>query len=293
MLNQVLISKSNNPYFNLALEEYIVRTFDFSTKNTLLIYRNIPSIILGKNQNIFKEVQLDTIKEENFPICRRISGGGTVVHDLGNINFSFFEKHDLKKVNSYYNSTGFMTKCINDLGVLCTMNDRNAIILYNDLKISGSAQFSCSNGILSHFSLLFNSDLDTINKVLAKNKFEIESKASESVRSKIDNLVNHLELSPEEFIHQIISFWGMDEILFVNDSSYHEVQDLMNSKYKTKEYIYDTSGTAILKFEKGSIKLDKNKILGLDFDLKVENYIGKRILYSEIDREDEFWEYLK
>lgn len=292
MIRQVLISKSYNPYFNLALEEYFVRNSDFSQKQILLIYRNNPSIILGKNQNIYKEVHIDYILNETIPIARRISGGGTVVHDLGNINFSFFNPYHLKQVNSYQHSTGLMVDYINQLGVLCEMNERNAIILYNDKKISGSAQFSCSNGILSHFSLLYDSDLNRIEEAIKKNNFKIESKASASVRSKIDNLSQHLTLSKEAFIQEIIGFWDATLIDFIDESTYEAVDELVTNKYSSTSFIYDTAGAATLIFENGYIELEQGKIKNTSFDITAEQYIGKRLNYSEIEKDDIFWKHL-
>ena len=164
------ISDSYDVYTNLALEEYFVRNYDFIDTCLLLVYRNFPSIVLGKNQNFFKEAHLNSFLTSDYHLARRISGGGTVVHDPGNINFAFFEKHDLKNVNSYAWSTMRMTQVLNKLGIGATMNERNAIILDNGKKVSGSAQFSSSLAIMSHFTLLYASDLDKIDDLIQPNK---------------------------------------------------------------------------------------------------------------------------
>jgi lipoate-protein ligase A len=284
MSRQIIFSNSNNPFFNLAAEEYFVRNFDFSVNEYLFIYKNTPSIVLGKNQNVFKEVHLDFIKDPQIPICRRISGGGTVVHDMGNINFAFLEKRDLKRVNSYEHTVGFLVDSMNKMEIPCTMNSRNAIILDNGLKVSGSAQFSSSNGILSHFTLLFNSDLDFINRCISQNSFKINTKASESVRSSIGNVGNETNLSELDFINKIVAAWGTTSFYELSDDDIKSILSLKINQYETPEWIYDKAGDAFLEFKSGKIILEQGKIKECsikDKDLS-NQYEGKRFLSCEI-----------
>jgi lipoate-protein ligase A len=284
MSRQIIFSNSNNPFFNLAAEEYFVRNFDFSVNEYLFIYKNTPSIVLGKNQNVFKEVHLDFIKDPQIPICRRISGGGTVVHDMGNINFAFLEKRDLKRVNSYEHTVGFLVDSMNKMEIPCTMNSRNAIILDNGLKVSGSAQFSSSNGILSHFTLLFNSDLDFINRCISQNSFSIKTKASESVRSSIGNVGNETNLSELDFINKIVAAWGTTSFYELSDDDIKSILSLKINQYETPEWIYDKAGDAFLEFKSGKIILEQGKIKECsikDKDLS-NQYEGKRFLSCEI-----------
>lgn len=284
MNRKIIFSNSNDPFFNLAAEEYFVRHFDFSENEYLFIYKNTPSIVLGKNQNVFKEVHLDFIKEMKVPICRRISGGGTVVHDMGNINFAFLEKRDLKRVNSYAHTVGFLVDCMNTMGIGCTMNSRNAIILDNGLKVSGSAQFSSSNGILSHFTLLFNSNLDFINRCISQNSFKIETKASESVRSSIGNVGNETILSEIDFINKIVVAWDTTSFYEFTNEDIKNIELLKTNQYDTPEWIFDKAGDAILEFPNGKIILEQGKIKEAfikDKDLS-KLYKGKRFLSSEI-----------
>lgn len=284
MNKYVIFSQSNDPFFNLAAEEFFVRNFDFSESEYLFIYKNTPSIVLGKNQNVYKEVHLDFIKNPEIPICRRISGGGTVVHDLGNINFAFLEKRDLKRVNSYEHTVGFLVDSMNKMEIPCTMNSRNAIILENGLKVSGSAQFSSSNGILSHFTLLFNSDLDFINRCISQNSFKIDTKASESVRSSIGNVGNETNLSELDFINNIVSTWGATSFYELSKEDIQSIKFLKTSQYETPEWIYDKAGDALLEFPNGKIQLQQGKIKEIyieNKDLTIQ-YEGKRFLSSEI-----------
>jgi lipoate-protein ligase A len=280
----VIFSQSNDPFFNLAAEEYFVRNFDFSESEYLFIYKNTPSIVLGKNQNVYKEVHLDFIKNPEIPICRRISGGGTVVHDLGNVNFAFLEKRDIKRVNTYHHTVGFLVEAMNMMEIACSMNSRNAIILENERKVSGSAQFSSSNGILSHFTLLFNSDLDFINRCISQNSFSIKTKASESVRSSIGNVGNETNLTELDFINKIVAAWDTTSFYKLSDDDIKSILSLKINQYETPEWIYDKAGDAVLEFKNGKIILEQGKIKEIYIENKdlSNQYKGKRFLSSEI-----------
>ena len=285
-------SDSNNVYYNLALEEFLVRNFDFSNQELLLIYKNEPCIVLGKNQNFFQEVHLPTFFKSNYKLARRISGGGTVIHDLGNINFAFFEKHHLKKVNNYQSSTAQLTKSLNELGIRATMNDRNAIILHNGKKVSGSAQFSTNNGILSHLTLLFNSDLDKIDELIQKNSFALQTKASQSVRSTIDNVFNYTSFTQETFIKECTAKLGFDMVLSKESIDEIKINKLISEKYSQLSYFFDTAATGTISYRSLKIELDKGKIRNLTGMNEHSEYIGKRLLPDEIAVENPIWQFL-
>lgn len=293
MKKKILISPSTDCYFNLALEEYLVRNIDFSEVSILLIYHNDDAIVLGKNQNIYKEVFLPTILNREVKISRRISGGGTVVHDLGNINFAVLESYDLNKVNHYESSIGFMIECLRSLGVGCYQNKRNAIILDNEKKISGSAQFSTRSGILSHFSLLFDSNLERINHYLQPNDFKVSSKSSQSVRSEVTNLKDYLSMSKDEFIAFLSDQFTSSQSQFSLTSKQLEaVQTLRDTKYSNEDFIFSTSSNGILKNESISIEIEHGMIQSLT-GLSSENfYLGKKLNYTDIPKDDLLWKRL-
>jgi lipoate-protein ligase A len=242
------------------MEEVIVRKYPLEDCEVLVIYSNDPCIVLGKNQNVLAEVSLSAIENNAVMKSRRISGGGTVVHDLGNINFSFFTKHHIQNVNNYSNSVGWMVECICQLGIPCYQNDRNAIFLSNGKKISGSAQFSTSNGILSHFSLLYNSDLDFVRYCLTHNdSFQLTTKASPSVRSEVDNLKNYLSISQVAFIDEIIRFWNADEVLDIAPYQ-EEIMELMETKYSNAAYIFNTACNGVIQKDEKSIIISQGII---------------------------------
>jgi lipoate-protein ligase A len=285
-------SESKNIYYNLALEEYFVRNFDFDQQELLLIYINEPSIVLGKNQNFFQEVHLSSYFYSEYKLARRISGGGTVVHDRGNINFAFFEKHQLKNVNNYDRSTGRLVDVLNELGIGAKMNDRNAILLGNGKKISGSAQFSSSSGILSHLTLLFDSDLDKIDTLIQKNPYALQTKASKSIRSTIDNIINYTSLNQEQFIQECISKLGFDTNLTKEFIDGQAVNKLILEKYGHQEYYFDTAATGIISFQGIEIEMVKGKITNINGMKDSSKYIGKRLYPSEIPLDNSIWQNL-
>lgn len=293
MIRQVLISQSRDCFFNLALEEYLVRQMDWSHSSLLLIYVNEESIILGKNQNIYKEVYLPVLLDKTVRVSRRISGGGTVVHDAGNINFAFFENYELKKVNNYASSIGFMVDTLKTIGIDCYQTERNAIFLANGKKISGSAQFSTKNGILSHFSLLYQSNLQRIEECIQPNKYIISSKSSASVRSEIANLGNSISLAQAEFIERISKIYSPEGLIFeLTADQLHAVSELAALKYSNEEYIFHTSGTGIISSDEIVIELERGIIRELTGLNSSAHYLGKRLNYEDIPSSDPLWKFL-
>ncbi|WP_458626812.1 lipoate--protein ligase [Winogradskyella sp. PC D3.3] len=180
-----------NPKLNLALEEYALRHFDAST-DYLLFYINEPSIIIGRNQNTLEEINKDYIDENNIHVVRRISGGGAVYHDLGNLNFSFITNHDGKSISNFKKFTAPVIKVLNSMGVAAELKGRNDILV-NEKKISGTAQFSTGKRMISHGTLLFDTDMGEVVKALQVKMSKIQSKGHKSVRSRVANISEFLK----------------------------------------------------------------------------------------------------
>ena len=182
---------SNNPAFNLAREEVfcdLCRVGNF--EGCFFLWQNEPAIILGRFNNIYDEIDINFARENNIKIVRRNSGGGAVYHDLGNINYSFI-LHDRKK----YNLKFFADIIINALvkiGIKGTLEFNHNDLLVNNYKFSGMAQFHKNNILLHHGTLLFDSDLSIIQKVLRRS----------SPAKKVINLKNFLtrDINIQEFI---------------------------------------------------------------------------------------------
>jgi lipoate---protein ligase len=234
-----------DPAVNLALEEYAVRFLD-KRKSYVLFYINEPSIILGKYQNVFEEVNLLAADRQRIPVYRRISGGGTVFHDPGNLNFSYICQHTLKLFNTYNRFLQPIAQILKEGGADVSIDQRNNLRI-GSKKISGNAQFTSRNRLLSHGTLLFNSDLDRLNAFIKDESVagQIISKSTKSQRSSVTNVKFHLqaEISLDElrqkFIQRIFKNHYQEQSLSRQD--WQEIQDLAESKYRTWDWNYGQS----------------------------------------------------
>ena len=188
-----------DPRINLAIEEYALKHLDIN-ESYLLFYINKPSIIIGKNQNTIEEVNQDYVEENDITVVRRLSGGGAVYHDLGNLNFSFITKDDGDSFHNFKKFTEPVVKALGKLGIQAELSGRNDIMAEGK-KISGNAMFATRGRMFSHGTLLFNSEMDHIVSALKVKKEKIESKGIKSVRSRVGNIADFLKepMTIEEF----------------------------------------------------------------------------------------------
>ena len=184
-----------DPHLNLALEEYALRSFDYD-HDYLLFYINEPSIIIGRNQNTLEEINHKYVEDKGIHVVRRISGGGAVYHDTGNLNFSFITDYDKKSLNNFEKFTAPIVRVLNTMGVDAELSGRNDLQV-DDRKISGNAQFSSVDRMFSHGTLLFDSDLGEVTNALDVKMNKIESKGHKSVRSRVANISEFMDDSME------------------------------------------------------------------------------------------------
>ena len=163
--------ENKDPYYNLALEEYMMANY---TKGTyLLLWINEDSIVMGKYQNAYEELNLKAIEEDGIPVVRRISGGGTVFHDKGNLNYSFITDADREK-GGYEEFLHPIIKSLNRLGIHAQKRNVCDIVI-GDKKISGSAKCSRKGRVLQHGTLLFDSDLKKLRYMdIIRNKKKLK-----------------------------------------------------------------------------------------------------------------------
>src|SRR5690625_3314170 len=180
-----------DPCINLGREEYVLRN-KRREESFLLFYINEPSIIIGRNQNTLEEINHEYVEEKGIHVVRRISGGGAVYHDLGNLNFSIITDYDRQSLNNFKKFTKPVIKVLQSMGVNAEMSGRNDI-LAEVKKISGNAQFSSGRRMFSHGTLLYDSDLSEVSKALNVKMSKIASKGIKSVRSRVANISEFLE----------------------------------------------------------------------------------------------------
>lgn len=233
-----------DPRINLALEEHVLRSID-GDDSLLLFYVNEPSIIIGRHQNTIEEINTDVVREKGIHVVRRISGGGAVYHDEGNLNFSFITPYTPGRFNRYEEFTRPVVEVLRALGVPAEVGGRNDITA-DGRKISGNAQFVSRGRMFSHGTVLVNSDLDAVTAALNVKPGKIESKGHKSVRSRVANISEFLPapLDVHTLRARIIDriFDGGAPVLHeVTDEDWQAVDALSAKKYRTWEWNYGES----------------------------------------------------
>lgn len=232
-----------DPHHNLALEEYILKNLDLDD-NCVLLWQNEPSVIVGRFQNTIEEINVDYIKKNNIHVVRRMTGGGAVYHDLGNLNFTFIEKTESGNID-FRKFTEPVVKALATLGVKAEHTGRNDITI-DGKKFSGNAQYIYKGKVLHHGTILFNSKLENVQEALNVKGDKIESKGVKSVRSRVTNVIDYLKekISIEEFREILLYalFEGKpirEYRLTENDLA--KVRELTAEKYLTWEWNFGNS----------------------------------------------------
>ena len=199
-----LILDSHDPYLNLAVEEYL---FLHETDDVFMLWQNENTVVVGKNQNAYAEIKTDVVRERGIKIARRITGGGAVYHDLGNVNYSFISTRRGGSDIDFEYFTAPIIDALASVGIKAELSGRNDL-LTDGRKFSGNAQYTAGDRTLHHGTLLFNSDLSVLSDVLNVDRSKIESKAIASVRSRVVNLSELLseDITVERFIGILSEF---------------------------------------------------------------------------------------
>ena len=197
-----LLLHSTDPYHNLAVEEYL---FEKTQDDIFILWQNDKTVVIGKNQNINCELDFDFVKENGIKIARRITGGGAVYHDLGNLNYSFISSRDKEGIDFAY-FTKPIIEALKALGVDARLSGRNDIEVEGK-KISGNAQYSKNGRTLHHGTLLFDTELSVLSSALHVDEEKIKSKAIKSTRSRVTNLKSFIPIKDiNEFIDYICCY---------------------------------------------------------------------------------------
>ena len=231
-------------HLNLALEEHVLRN-RMGDDDLLLFYVNAPAIIIGRNQNTIEEINSEVVAERGIRVVRRVSGGGAVYHDLGNLNFSFMTRDVHNRFNRYDRFNGPVVDVLRGLGVPAEIGGRNDIIA-DGRKISGNAQFATPDRMLSHGTLLLDSNLDDVTAALRPKPGKVESKGVKSVRSRVANISEFVSLPIDvtELRERIIEriFGTRDRatlpLLALDATDWNAVHELMGRKYGTMAWNY-------------------------------------------------------
>lgn len=222
---------------NIALETYLVEN-RLVDEPILLFYINAPSIIIGRNQNTFEEINQSYVDEHDIRIVRRMSGGGAVYHDLGNFSFCFIKDDD----GSFRDFAAFTKPVIEALHKMgastAELKGRNDLLV-DGKKFSGNAMYAKKGRMTAHGTILFDSKLDEVNNALKPNKAKYESKGVKSVRARVTNLKPYVDpqyqkLTTEEFRDKLLlEIFNVDKREDVKE--YHLTKEDWDAVYKIRE----------------------------------------------------------
>ena len=241
----VLCYHLNNPdpYFNLATEEYLLKNFD---EDIFMLWSSESSIVVGKHQNALAEINHRYVRDNEIKIARRLSGGGTVFHDPGNLNFTFIRKMEKIEEVNYKIFLNPVKEALEKLGLEISSNKREDLIL-DGKKISGSAQHVYRKRVLHHGTLLFDSHLEKLKKALKVDLSRFEDKAVQSTRSAVTNIAGYLKnpLTVEEFgqymFETIAQSFPDFQIGELNENHQAAIRILHDEKYSQWDWIYGYS----------------------------------------------------
>ncbi|CAB1062605.1 Lipoate-protein ligase A [Olavius sp. associated proteobacterium Delta 1] len=232
--------KITDPAINLALEEHCYRNLD-TRHEYVLFYINQPSIVIGNHQSPFQEINTELAAQKQIRSIRRISGGGAVYHDTGNLNFSFITEFGEEKLDYFKQLLQPVIDTLKRLGVPAGLSGKNNIVVENK-KISGNSQHANMRRMLSHGTLLFDAELDTLQQVLQSNLEIIESRAIASIPSRVTNISDYLSrpMEMEAFIAELIAgvskSFGAVEGYQLATADWDAVYRLAEEKYRSWEW---------------------------------------------------------
>ncbi|QDI92722.1 lipoate--protein ligase [Salicibibacter halophilus] len=269
-----------DPSINLAIEEYILTNFR-EADMYLLFYVNEPSIIIGKNQNTIEEINKDYVEENNLHVVRRLSGGGAVYHDLGNLNFSFIREDDGNSFHDFQSFTAPVVTALQQMGVPAEQSGRNDLQA-DGYKISGNAQFASRGRMYSHGTLMLDSELENVVSALNVSDEKIRSKGIKSIRSRVANINDFLEnkITMENFketlLHHLFEGDNNFERYTLTEDDWQKIMEISEQRYRNWDWNYGKS-------PKYDVKKSKKFDAGLvDFRFKVQKgMIADTTIYGD------------
>lgn len=279
-MNKIITSNEVNPYYNLALEEELFRGIQ-AGETILYLWQNENTVVIGRNQNPYKECDLDYMKENRITLARRVSGGGAVFHDLGNLNFTIIAKESNSNLDKQLK---VIKDAIETFGLKVEFSGRNDLLL-NNRKFSGHA-FYCEDGnYFHHGTIMINVDINVLEKVLTPSKIKLKSKGIESVKSRVINLIDVCNrMTVESLIQALIDSFK---------NTYGDVENIYN--YSMKSYVpelYEKYYSELWNYGESpeyDIELEERTSIGtVDVSLRVESgkIVGAKIFSDTLENMD-------
>ncbi|XP_051153315.1 lipoyltransferase 1, mitochondrial [Leptopilina boulardi] len=219
----VFISQSTDIHRNLALEDWFYKNFNFQNHHLLLLWKSDPCVVIGRHQNPWIEANINAIENNDIKLARRNSGGGTVYHDFGNLNLSFFTPKE--RYNRKYNLDIITRAIFREWGLKTTVNKKDDIVVQNEFKISGTAAKLGRPNAYHHCTLLVNSNKRALSLALERKETGITTNATQSIRSPVKNLT---EINHHVRIDKLLNAIGWEFLrtksLVVEDGGYNLIQ---------------------------------------------------------------------
>lgn len=272
-----IIDSSTDPYWNLAAEEYILTHFDGPV---FRLWRNSDAIIVGRYQNAFAEIDRSFAQENSIPVVRRMTGGGAVFHDLGNVNYSFFNFSDESTCGGRF--TDIIRDALSGLGLDVAASGRNDLLL-DGKKISGTAVCKMGGRVLQHGTLLFSAEMGRLSGALKPRPEKFEGKGVKSVRSRVTNIAEHLAspMSAGDFFNYMSGTLPQAESYSYSEEDLAAIKSLRDGKYSTYGWNYGNSPSYnfknIKKFPSGLVEVYMNVQEGRISDIDIKgDYFFRR-----------------
>jgi lipoate---protein ligase len=293
--------KTNDPFFCLAAEEYLLKNFQ---DDVFMLWQSYDTVVVGKHQNALAEINYPFVHNNGITVARRISGGGTVFHDAGNLNFACIQNVSSPAEISFRRFTLPIVEAVKKLGITAIPSGRNDLLV-DGKKISGNAEHIFKNRVLHHGTLLFNSNLETLGQSIKVQPGKYHDKAVQSNRSMVTNILPYLKNSMT--VDEFSSFLMADQlqkpahsVYELNDHDLRAIQNLAAEKFQTWDWNYGYSPKYLFKneivlegwflqtelnVEKGRIK---NTLISGEFfsksqvDFLEKGLTGERHFYEDI-----------
>lgn len=277
----LIYNDKTNPYFNLAMEEYLLKNFN---EDLFILWRNESSVIVGKNQNTLSEINLEYIKENNIPVVRRQSGGGAVFHDLGNINFTFIA-NDNNSFSDFKRFTQPIIDLLKTLDINAEFSGRNDLLI-DGKKFSGNAQYNYKNKVMHHGTLLFSSQIGDLSNALKVKPIKFEGKGIKSVKSRVTNISEHLKdnidiLEFKDLVMNHLAKSNADNKPYaLTQDDITSINTLVDEKYNSWDWNFGNSPkyslTNELKYPGGNVEFNLNVEKGIIKEIKFfGDFFGK------------------
>ena len=269
-------SSSTDPYFNLALEEYVFEKLP-RDDSYFMLWQNANTIVIGKYQNAFEEVNLEAVEKKGIRVVRRLSGGGAVYHDMGNLNFTFIEdKEDSKNINFRMFVTPVI-ETLREFGVKAEFTGRNDLVI-DGRKFSGNSQYTRGKRVMHHGCIMLDSDLEKVAGALKVREAKFRSKNVQSVRSRVTTINENApeKITMEEFRSALKrNILGSADVrpLELTEEDLREINRLRTEKYMTWEWNYGKTGrfevTREERFDSGLVTVDLTAKDGRIEDIRI------------------------